>query len=430
MQPLSQPQVHAAPPDVAWPARIAKGVTEGRLLLTSGRHSMKKVRKSDVVNFFRVIARSSLQVQGLTTLSVVNRIIYTADCAITSRQTEFIGQASDSLENMSLPRIFEAPWCYYKALSIHDFGRGNQAEALKLLGSVIDSGPSSYQARALLSAGAIQLKQGRFDSAIRLYREAHRAALSISDPVLNSFTRMNIAEWLSIQGNHKESLIILESLRPYVTTLQKGYPAQYCNYLNSLAVELAELGRLEEARHASRIALTSPFASAYPEWHETHDEIALKMRRASRSIIALNSWEFKTEPSGLTGNLISMPAPVSEKSAEQVKFAPARVLTFPVKNTDDSLEGSRHDELPLPVASKPLKCKTHDDTDYTIDCAQVRTLTLRFLDASGKERMKVEVRQDEDGSIVDVWTRDKDGNGNAFFSTCFADNPAMEIDLP
>jgi hypothetical protein len=53
------------------------------------------------------------------------------------------------------------------------------------------------------------------------------------------------------------------------------------DYLNSLAVELAETGRIEEAKDAIGIALRSPFADRYPNWTATRGEIADKERRTS-----------------------------------------------------------------------------------------------------------------------------------------------------
>jgi hypothetical protein len=51
---------------------------------------------------------------------------------------------------------------------------------------------------------------------------------------------------------------------------------------------LGELGRVEEARHASSIALASPFIQVHPEWQETAKEIGQKARRASRSVVAIS----------------------------------------------------------------------------------------------------------------------------------------------
>jgi hypothetical protein len=66
----------------------------------------------------------------------------------------------------------------------------------------------------------------------------------------------------------------------------RWHPHVYYDYLNSLAAELANNGRLTEARNASRIVLASPFTRAYPEWRETYDEISVKLPHSSRSVVA------------------------------------------------------------------------------------------------------------------------------------------------
>ena len=45
------------------------------------------------------------------------------------------------------------------------------------------------------------------------------------------------------------------------------------DYLNSLAVELGEVGRKYEARNVIKHVLESPFTIAYPEWLETADDL-------------------------------------------------------------------------------------------------------------------------------------------------------------
>jgi len=52
-------------------------------------------------------------------------------------------------------------------------------------------------------------------------------------------------------------------------------------WCNNVAVDLAELGRIEEARRFAAFAVSSPYARAYPEWLETAQEIK-QAREASR----------------------------------------------------------------------------------------------------------------------------------------------------
>src|SRR5260370_633128 len=123
-------------------------------------------------------------------------------------------------------------------------------------------------------------------------------------------------------------------------------PHTYFDYLNTLSVELAEAGRLEQARRGSEIALASPFAPAYPMWQETFDEITLKERRASRSMVAVSG--FIREPAGsphgrseaktsrrhfdTVHKLVSLtarqPAAGEEMGPDRAQGSTARVLNF------------------------------------------------------------------------------------------------------
>ncbi len=92
----------------------------------------------------------------------------------------------------------------------------------------------------------------------------------------------------SIEGNHKGALQFLEGSFSLIRSISKHFPAHYYNYLNSLAVELGEVGRLNEAQVVCSIALASPFAPAYPEWAETRDELEAKRTSATPLIIAFS----------------------------------------------------------------------------------------------------------------------------------------------
>jgi hypothetical protein len=85
----------------------------------------------------------------------------------------------------------------------------------------------------------------------------------------------------SIDGDHSRALADLDRLWPMVRLASYEHPALRYDYLNSLAVELAETGRFEEAKHAVEIALRSPFSDRYPNWRATRDEITDKERELS-----------------------------------------------------------------------------------------------------------------------------------------------------
>jgi hypothetical protein len=79
--------------------------------------------------------------------------------------------------------------------------------------------------------------------------------------------------------------MILENVSPLVQVVARSNPFYFYTYHNELAFELAESGRLDEAQAACEVALASPYATAYPEWRETGEEIAEKRQTASTSVV-------------------------------------------------------------------------------------------------------------------------------------------------
>src|SRR5262249_39657346 len=85
----------------------------------------------------------------------------------------------------------------------------------------------------------------------------------------------------------KGALSHLESLRPLVNLVAYQKPFYFYAYCNESAVVLGELGRIAEAEAAVTVALSSPFASAYPNWAETRQEIEAKCTSATPSVVAV-----------------------------------------------------------------------------------------------------------------------------------------------
>ena len=92
----------------------------------------------------------------------------------------------------------------------------------------------------------------------------------------------------SFAGDHKGALHNLEKLWPLVNNIARQDPFYFYLYHNAVGVELGEVGRVEEAQAACKIALASPFASAYPEWNETRQELEAKRTSATASVVAIN----------------------------------------------------------------------------------------------------------------------------------------------
>jgi hypothetical protein len=117
-----------------------------------------------------------------------------------------------------------------------------------------------------------------FESFLKLCGEAHRAASSQDwyDPRRIVISQRNIALYKSLDGDHRGAVAGLEKLFPLTRVLAREQPYLFYEHLNSLAVELGEMGRIEEAGNICKVVLASPYAFAYPEWRETGQEIALR----------------------------------------------------------------------------------------------------------------------------------------------------------
>jgi hypothetical protein len=146
----------------------------------------------------------------------------------------------------------------------------------------------------------------------------------------------------ALEGDHRGALVDLEKMFPLVRMANSQQPYAYYDYLNTLAVELCEARRLEEARRASEIALASPFASAYPEWRETREEIELKGRCLSRSTVAF------AQRTPQSANLITLPRASSTSTAIGLvakSQSLARVIKFPTRTLSMPEQSNRRQEL-------------------------------------------------------------------------------------
>jgi tetratricopeptide (TPR) repeat protein len=244
-----------------------------------------------------------------------NRLITLADNAYSYRRMETVKQVSTLLMNTPLPRQYESIAGYYRALLAKR--QGKIAEARMLLDRVAEEAPLRYRIRAMMSIGAIYFDSRDFQSALYLYIEAGRAATFTKrfDPTIAVVLNKMPCILKSIDGDHRGALADLEKVFPSIQRAAPQCAPLWFDYLNSLAVELAEVGRLEEARNASRIALASPFASAYPEWRETWDDIESRGYRTARSFVSLNHRTLNTS------NVLRLPLAERGHSPGSDKYA-------------------------------------------------------------------------------------------------------------
>jgi tetratricopeptide (TPR) repeat protein len=218
---------------------------------------------------------------------LAQRLIRLAEYAYSLRDMKTVQEASELLANLPITPAWHIGQ-YYQALVIKRNGRADEAQGL--LETVADNAPLGYRARAIHTLGVIRHEQGHLDDALRLYAEASRAISFKKRPgfLTTLLVNLQISVIQSSTGDHKGTLDSLERLSPLVRLVATQQPLYFYFYQNALAVELGDLGRIAEAEAACAIALASPFASAYPEWSETRDEIAAKRVSATPSVVAIN----------------------------------------------------------------------------------------------------------------------------------------------
>ena len=317
----------------------------------SGRASMQTAAKNSLVltdssslkrfadiettisygGFYQLIASRLIldgQIQQVVR-RVLNRLVVLAEHSYAFRQMSTLEKLSEVLVNSPLPRQYEPIGRYYRALCIQRFGTGDVEQAARLLESAAEDAPTRYRARAMQSLGTNSCYKGDYQSARLLYTEAARFAScsEICDPYATLGTQKMIAVINSLEGNHRHAVAMLEKLFPFAHAMRSSQPSIYYDYLNSFAVELSEVGRLEEAKNISRIVIASPFASAYPEYRETRDEIELRGWRAPRSVVHLSQITADAVLGQATANASLSPAPPEG----------GNLVRLPVANRDDGL---------------------------------------------------------------------------------------------
>jgi hypothetical protein len=247
---------------------------------------------------------------------LAQKLIALAHHSYTFRKMDALEQASQMLMRLPLSRHHQSVGWYYHSFNLRREGRVTEARAM--LERVAEEVPSWYRGRIIMSLAGLVFDSGDFHSALPLYVEAGRAASHShwQDWFVTAHTQKMIAVLKSIDGDDRGALADLERLFPLIRAVGSSHPHLYYDYMNSLAVELCGVGRLEEARNTSRIVLASPYANAYPEWRETREEIELRGWRTSRSVVAFGERATHTE------NLLRLPAPDMVNSASPAKSIP------------------------------------------------------------------------------------------------------------
>ena len=222
------------------------------------------------------VSLSATSEQGLTAIGW--QLVKLARQAATARRMDVVRKASEAIIRLPVTDEIKTIGHFYGA--VVEEHAGNVEHARLVLTQVACAPLSPCRARAILELGKTLFDAGQPASALPLYVEAARVAQE-KDLVAAIRAQMMIAVVRSTDGDHHGALGDLDRLWPMVRLASYEHPALRYDYLNSLAVELAETGRVEEAKHAIGIALRSPFACRYPNWKATRDEIADKERSIS-----------------------------------------------------------------------------------------------------------------------------------------------------
>ena len=332
-----------------------------------------------------------------------NRLVELAEHSYALRRVDTLEQVSQVLVNSPLRRQYETVGRYYQALCIQRFGFGDVGQAARLLESVAENAPPRYRARAIQSLGSNSFYRGDYHSALSLYREAARFAScsNIYDAYATLGTLKMAAIINGLDGNHRDATALLENLFPLARSVRTSHPHVYYDYMNSLAVEFCEVGRLEEAKNISRIVLASPFAGAYPEWRETREEIELRGWRAPRSVVAFTQ-RTSEDKSLVRGALrTDSSAPV----VGQIAAEAANVIRLPIPEGGDtpsavesSLAGppatvldmqgwkkkmTKQDERPpRPATNKEKEARLKE-----LEKLPSRAVLIKIMDTLGDERV-------------------------------------------
>jgi tetratricopeptide (TPR) repeat protein len=193
-----------------------------------------------------------------------------------SRHVDLVDNVAMAILALPLdPRIHNVAR-HYKALALPE-GAGLEKTQVRFE-ELVDRVPPEFKSRILAGLGSCHNGSGAFDEAGRVYYEAGRSAANNLLSKCHAIRGMALGR--SYAGDHEGSLADLERLFPVMRSFATSYPDDYCYYLNNLAYELGEVGRIDEASAAINVALRSPNAHRFPDWTETKQELESKRRRA------------------------------------------------------------------------------------------------------------------------------------------------------
>jgi tetratricopeptide (TPR) repeat protein len=218
-----------------------------------------------------------------TLVSLGDRLLALAEQSCAFRRLDIVKRICLALLCLPLDANYHSGALYYYALC--EKRQGDLDTAHALFERLTEEATYRFRAKAFSSLAAIAMGEGDYQTSLGHYSEYSRIITLDKRSTLADVVEGHraLAVMKSLDGDHRGSLIYLEKVLPLAQAVRPVRPHTYYDFLNSLAVELSETGRIEEAQNASAVTLKTVFASAYPEWHETCAEIDEKAARKTRS---------------------------------------------------------------------------------------------------------------------------------------------------
>jgi tetratricopeptide (TPR) repeat protein len=288
-----------------------------------------RMREEANKGLYREIIASNLVRELRTDLALKalgDRLLAMAEHSFTLRKLDAVERICLYMLSLPLEANHHSGAIYFYALC--GKRRGKTAAAKAIFERLTEEATLRFRAKSFSSLAAIAMDEGDYNSSLELYIECARLTFRSPESTLGEVVQAHraLAVMKSRDGDHRGSLSYLEKVLPLAQAARSAHPHAYYDLLNSLAVELSEAGRMEEAQNASAVVVASVFAPAYPEFQETQEEIAEKSRRKSRSrapaAVAMPSTPV---------NIVRLPAPDQSSIinvADQQKANRGRILSF------------------------------------------------------------------------------------------------------
>lgn len=230
-----------------------------------------------------------------------DRLIQLGEHAHSLRQFDKVKEIGLVLSNVPI-KDYQAIGYYFLAVAANSMGNGDQEEARRLFELAVDAAPASYKVKSILSLGALALNRKDLDSAFYFYQHTIRTG-RLSSVSVEAMRGISLLK--SIEGYHKSAIADVERILPLI---RFAPPNVYLDCLNSYAVELSEVGRLQEAENVSSLVIASPLTRYYPEWQDTLSEIRSKRKRRSTLAVSLpQEQEYEAETLEPVSNVLQFP---------------------------------------------------------------------------------------------------------------------------